>query len=134
MCERLHGCSSNALESYTAALRAIFGAFERANPTALTIGVEQPHLADYSLHAPHDRGADDVIDLYNQRLRAVASRRPLCVIAVASGWDARTMLAADTVHPNDAGHAELARAVIRAMQPVSAFGSQPTTHEGGHHG
>jgi hypothetical protein len=35
---------------------------------------------------------------------------------------------------NDAGHAELARAVVRAVQPVTAFGSPPTTHEGGHHG
>jgi hypothetical protein len=61
----------------------------------------------------------------------MASRRPLCVIAVASGRDLQTMLAADTVHPNDVGQA---RAVVRAPQRVSAFGSLPNAHEGGHHG
>jgi hypothetical protein len=36
------------------------------------------------------------------------------VLATASDWDPRTMLAADTVHTNDAGHLELANAVVRA--------------------
>ena len=110
---RLHG-TSKALDSYAAALQTIFRALTTADPSALLIAVEQPHLVDYSLHAPHDRGSDALIDAYNQRLRSVVSRRPRVVLATASDWDPRMMLAADTVHPNDAGHLELARAVVRA--------------------
>ncbi len=111
---RLHGVSSGALESYAAALRAIFDALGRASPAARTIAVEQPHLVDYSRHAPHDRGSDEILDTYNEQLRAVARERPRVVLATVSGWDPETMLAADTVHPNDAGHAQVAGAVVRA--------------------
>jgi lysophospholipase L1-like esterase len=97
------------------ALRAIFRAFHAANPAALTVTVEQPHLANYSLHAPHDRGSDEIIDAYNRRLRAVAGRHGV-VLASVTGWNPGTMLSADTVHPNDAGHAQVADAVVRAVQ------------------
>lgn len=111
---RLYGPSADALESFAAALKAIFLAFERAQPAALTVAVEQPHLAEYSLHAPHDRGSDGIIAAYNQRLRATADAHPRVVVATVTGWNARMMLAADTVHPNDAGHAQVASAVVDA--------------------
>jgi len=112
---RLYGASSTALDSYAAALRAIFGAFSHAHPAALTVAVEQPHLADYSLHPPHDRGSNEIIDAYNRRLRAVVSHLPGVVLASVAGWDTGTMLAADAVHPSDEGHAQVAGAVLRAV-------------------
>ena len=111
---RRYGRSSRALYSYTAALRTIFRALATAEPGALIACLEQPYLADYSQYAPHDHGSDALIDAYNERMRAVAGDHPRVVIAVATDWDASTMLATDTVHPNDRGHLELARAVVRA--------------------
>ena len=116
---RRHGRSSRALDSYTAALHTIFQALAAAEPGALVTCLEQPHLVDYSQHAPHDHGSDAEIDAYNQRLRVVAGDHPRVLIAVATDWDPSTMLAADTVHPNDAGHLELARAVVRAAGKIS---------------
>lgn len=112
---RLNGASTGALAAYTAALQAIFDTFRGASPGALIVAVAQPHLADYSLHAPHDQGADNIIDAYNGRLRAVAANRRGAVGTDVTGWDPATMLAADTVHPNDAGHAQIADAVVRAV-------------------
>lgn len=112
---RLYGASPVALRSYCAAVQAVFGAIARAHPAALTVAVEQPHLMDYSRHAPHDIGSDEVLDAYNARLRAVAAPLPRVVLASVTGWHASTMLAADTVHPNDAGHAQVAAAVVRAV-------------------
>lgn len=112
---RLRGASPVGLESFSTALQAIFRAFRTANPAALTVAVEQPHLANYSLHAPHDRGSDEIIDAYNRRLRGVAGRHGV-VLASVAGWNPETMLSADTVHPNDAGHAQVADAVVRAVQ------------------
>ncbi|MBA3524971.1 MAG: SGNH/GDSL hydrolase family protein [Geodermatophilaceae bacterium] len=117
---RLHGASPEALESYAVALLAIFRAFHGANPAGRTVAVEQPHLIDYSLYPPHNRGSDAVVDAFNVRLRAVASTSPWVVLATVSGWNPTTMLSADTVHPNDAGHRELARAVIDAVELSSA--------------
>lgn len=115
---RLHGASLVALASFSAALEAIFVAFHLAHPAALTVAVEQPLLIGYSLHAPHDRGSDQILDAYNQRLRAAAVRHACVVLASVTGWNPKTMLAADTVHPNDAGHGELARAVVHAARTV----------------
>lgn len=112
---RLHGASSQAQASFSVALHAIFRAFDRVNPAALTVAVEQPYLADYLLHAPYDRGCDEILDGYNQHLRAVANSLPRVVLAKVTGWEPRTMLAADTVHPNDAGHAQVTRAVALAV-------------------
>lgn len=115
---RLEGDSPSALESYAAALQVIFGALRRANPAAITITLEQPHLADYSLHAPHDRGSDEILDAYNERLSAVVRHYPQVVLANVGGWDPATMLTDDTVHPNDAGHAQVAGAVVTATDVV----------------
>jgi lysophospholipase L1-like esterase len=115
---RRHGPSTRALNSYTAALHTIFRALAAAEPGALITCLEQPHLVDYSQHAPHDHGSDAEVDAYNQRMREVAGEHPRVLIAVATAWDPSTMLAADTVHPNDAGHQELARAVVRGAGKV----------------
>jgi len=112
---RLHGSSEVALDRYSSALDSIFGDLRATNPESVIIAVEQPALLDYSLHPPHDRGSTRDVDAYNVRLRRAAANQGGVLLATARRWDARTMLAQDTVHPNDAGHAEVARAVAEAV-------------------
>jgi len=113
---RLHGPDPAGLERYLAAVRSILRTLRAAQPEAPTVVLEQPHLLDYSLHAPHNRGSDDVVDTYNAALREVATSQPRTVVTVASAWHPATMLADDTVHPNDAGHAALGEAVADAYR------------------
>jgi lysophospholipase L1-like esterase len=113
---RLHGTERDGLARYEEALRSILQACRSAAPLATIVVVEQPHLLDYSLFPPHDRGSDAAVDLYNAALRRVAgqllSRTSTVLVARVTTWDGTTMLADDTVHPNDAGHAALARCVV----------------------
>ncbi|GAB5077963.1 hypothetical protein ARTHROSP310_11040 [Arthrobacter sp. AD-310] len=111
---RLGGDSPSALSGYAASLQTILDAFTQASPDALVVAVAQPHLLDFSLHAPHNRGSNDLVDIYNRELRTVAARYPRVVVAEPDGWDAASMLDEDTVHANDAGHACLAQAAARA--------------------
>src|SRR5688572_17460516 len=53
---RRYGDSAEALDTYAVALKSIFDEFSRASPAARLLAVEQPHLLDYSLYPPHDRG------------------------------------------------------------------------------
>jgi lysophospholipase L1-like esterase len=112
---RLAGDAASSLEQYSAALRTVLAAFSRAAPEALVVAIAQPHLLDFSLHAPHNLGSNALVDAYNEELRRVAAEFRQVVVAEAAGWNAATMLDADTVHPNDAGHNCLARAVIRTV-------------------
>jgi lysophospholipase L1-like esterase len=112
---RLHGDDPAALAEYGAAVDAILAELRTACPDAVVVAIEQPHLVDYSLHAPHDQGSDALVDAYNATLGQVAGAHPGTLLVRVTGWDARTMLADDTVHPNDAGHAQIARAVVDAV-------------------
>jgi lysophospholipase L1-like esterase len=112
---RLAGDAASSLEQYAAALRTVLAAFTRAAPEAPVVAIAQPHLLDFSLHAPHNLGSNALVDTYNGELRRVAAEFRQVVVASAAGWNAATMLDADTVHPNDAGHSCLARAVIRTV-------------------
>ena len=111
---RLGGDAASALLEYAAALRTILDAVRRAAPDALVVAIAQPHLLDFSLHAPHNLGSNALVDTYNNELRRVAAEYPGTVVAEPAGWDAGTMLDEDTVHPNDAGHRCLARAAVGA--------------------
>lgn len=111
---RLAGDAASALERYAAALRTVLAAFSRSGPEAPVVVIAQPHLLDFSLHAPHNLGSNTLVDSYNEELRRVAAEFRQVVVAEAAGWNAATMLDADTVHPNDAGHSCLARAAILA--------------------
>jgi lysophospholipase L1-like esterase len=113
---RLHGPTPRALEAYADALRTILVTVREAVPDAVVVTVEQPRLVDYARHAPHDQGSHDVVDLLNETLRRVAAEHPGVLVVPVPGWDAATMLADDTVHPNDAGHAYLATAVLEAVR------------------
>lgn len=112
---RLGGDSARTLLEYAAALRSILDAFGRAAPDALVVAIAQPHLVDFSLHSPHNRGSNALVDTYNAALRDVAAAQPGVVVAEPDGWDAASMVDADTVHPNDAGHSCLARAATVAV-------------------
>jgi lysophospholipase L1-like esterase len=111
---RLHGEDPAGLTAYGTALAAIFGAFSQAGPRSRVIAVEQPYLSDYSQHSPYDKGSDAVVDAYNERLREVAARHASVVLCLVEAWNRLTMIAADTVHPNDLGHWAIARAVYDA--------------------
>lgn len=111
---RLYGEDRTGLAGYSSALAAIFDAFETVNAKSRVIAVEQPYLRDYSQHSPHDKGSDALIDAYNKRLREIAARYATVVLAEVKSWNTSTMIAPDTVHPNDLGHREIARAVYRA--------------------
>lgn len=113
---RLNGPSAAALGLYTSALRAILRTLLPVNPAAQVVMVEQPHLLEYSLHAPHNRGSDRDVDVYNSRLRLVADAHPRVRVATVDLWDPGRMLSDDTVHPNDDGHAEVAHAVLAALR------------------
>ena len=112
---RLAGDAASALEQYAAALRTVFAAFGQAAPDALVVALAQPPLLDFSLHAPHNLGSNALVEAYNDGLRRVAAEFQRVVVAEAAGWNAGTMLDADTVHPNDAGHSCLARAAVRTV-------------------
>ena len=77
--------------------------------------MEQPHLRDYSQHSPYDNGSDALVDVYKQRLCEMAARYTSVVPCAVESWSTRTMIAPDTVHPNDLGHNETARAVYDAV-------------------
>lgn len=112
---RLGGDAATAIQEYRDALAAIFDAFTHAAPDAVVVALAQPHLLDFSLHAPHNRGSNGLVDAYNRELRRIAEGYPNVRVAEAADWDADAMLDADTVHANDAGHRCLARAAVAAV-------------------
>jgi lysophospholipase L1-like esterase len=111
---RLGGDASSALSQYSHALRTIFGAFRQAAAGSPVVAIAQPPLLDFSLHAPHNRGSNALVEAYNHALRRCASEFPGVAVAEPAGWDAGSMLSADTVHPNNAGHGCLALAAVLA--------------------
>lgn len=100
---------------YGAALDAVLRAIALASPGAPVTVVEQPHLLDYAGHVPHDRGSNGLVDRANGVLREVATGFDAAVTVRVTGWEPHTMVAEDGVHPNDAGHAEVARAVAATL-------------------
>ena len=119
---RLHGPSGNARRRYGSAVDAVLASLCAANPEAVVLVVEQPRLVEYGWHAPYDRGSDRHLDAYNRVLRSTAARHRRAVVATVAHWRPRTMLADDTVHPNDCGHAAVAHAVVAAL-PDGAHGA-----------
>jgi lysophospholipase L1-like esterase len=119
---RLHGISPAAREAYDDALAVVFRAFHQASPAAPVLALEQPYIGDYSAYEPFHRASDAVIDAYNATLRQAASRHLPAPVVAIEGWRVDTMVSADGVHPNDAGHAYLAQAVVRAVRALSPAG------------
>jgi lysophospholipase L1-like esterase len=112
---RLHGAAPAGQRQYQESLEIVFGALHKADPQAVTLAVEQPYIENYSGHPPYDQASDAIDDRYNSILRTTVAGFPSARAVVVNGWDATTMLAADNVHPNDRGHAVLARALVRAI-------------------
>ncbi|MEV7605900.1 SGNH/GDSL hydrolase family protein [Paenarthrobacter sp. NPDC089322] len=111
---RLGGDSSSSFGLYSGALDTILTALGTTAPLARVFVVAQPHLLDFSRHAPHNRGSNLLIDTYNEELRRVVARYGNARVVEAMGWQPSSMLATDTVHPNDSGHACIADAVVHA--------------------
>lgn len=111
---RMYGGSESGLARYAAALITTYDGLARTASHAPVLAVEQPHLFDYSLHAPFHQGSNVVIDAYNETLRSVAARYDNVVLVRVGGWEPQAMLDDDTVHPNDAGHAQIAKALVQA--------------------
>lgn len=111
---RLHGDQTLARKDYERHLNHLLTAFRAAAPTAQVVCVEQPPLLDYSGYPPHDHGSTSVVSDYNDTLRRTADARNATVAPVV-GWDPARMLDADTVHPNDSGHALLASVVLAVL-------------------
>lgn len=131
---RLHGASPVAAQEYAASISRILRAFHEANPDALTIVVEQPHLIDYSLYPPHNRGSDPAVDLYNEILKRAAEADPNTLYVRTPAWNAPTMLSPDTVHPNNSGHIYLAHEVVTAaMNSSSSSTTSNAAPIGGNH-
>ncbi len=120
---RLYGACDDALNRYESVVDAALASLSTANPEAVVIVVEQPRLAEYTWHPPYDRGSDGLLERYNRTLRMTARRHPQVVVTTVPQWDPSTMLDADTVHPNDAGHAAVARAVACAVRDAAPHGA-----------
>lgn len=89
---------------------------QRRSPPRVVL-VEEPHLLDYSLSTAHPNGSDAAIDAFN-RVLVQAARRFHHVRLVdpdSGGWDPSTMLQADGVHPDRAGHRFMADLVERVL-------------------
>jgi lysophospholipase L1-like esterase len=115
---RTRGEDPEALDKYACSVRTILDACA-VSPQGWIGLVEQPPLVDYSLHPPHDRGSTAAVHAYNARLNDVASGYPQAVVVAVGEWDAASMHADDTVHPNDLGHAAIGIAIAAAMrQPI----------------
>lgn len=121
---RLRGEDPEALDKYARSLRTILDACASVSPQGWIGLVEQPPLVDYSLHPPHDRGSTAAVHAYNARLNDVASGYPQAVVVAVHEWDAESMLADDTVHPNDLGHSAIGIAIATAHEPASARDDQ----------
>lgn len=113
---RLYGASPKAAKEYGSSIAVILGALRTASPQALTVVVEQPYLIDYSYFPPHNCGSDHAVDLYNTVLERAAKKDSRALYVRTPRWDAHTMLAPDTVHPNDSGHAYLAHEIVAAIK------------------
>ena len=113
---RMHGQDPDALDDYTLALGSLLDACTMATPGSLVLLIEQPPLIEYRLHPPYNRGSTAAIDAYNERMRQVATRYPKAVVVRVPSWNAWSMLAEDTVHPNDLGHRTIGVAVARVHQ------------------
>lgn len=123
---RLHGLSSTGLQEYASAISRILRTFRKTSPDALVVAVEQPHLIDYSRFPPHNHGSDRAVDLYNAILKRATDDDSNALYVRAPQWNPLTMLSADTVHPNDFGHAYLAQEIVAAINNSSGpFASNP---------
>jgi lysophospholipase L1-like esterase len=90
----------------------------------LVILVADNYSRDYSTNAntaPYNNSSNAVVDAYNAVLDAVATEFDGKVVVVRpTGWDPVVHMAADDVHPNDAGHQLIADSIITAVDAAFA--------------
>jgi lysophospholipase L1-like esterase len=122
---RRHGTDPAALEAYARALNAIVDRCLAASAQAPVLAVEQPPLVAYDRHPPHDRGSASALTAYNRALRRAAARKPRTFVVRVRAWDASSMLADETVHPNDLGHETIGMAVADVYISASMGTTRP---------
>jgi lysophospholipase L1-like esterase len=122
---RRHGLDPVALDAYTEALEEVVDSCAAAVTGTPVLLVLQPRLLDYRRHPPHNIGSTAAVAAHNERMRQVTGRHVHAVGVDVTEWDARSMLDADTVHPNDLGHASIGAAVARAYQAWSIGRTSP---------
>jgi lysophospholipase L1-like esterase len=72
--------------------------------------------AGYAADGPMwNHGSDDAVKSINQMMREVAATYASVSVVNLDAYDPSTMTSDDLVHPNDAGHAFLANAFLRAI-------------------
>lgn len=113
---RFFGHSGEAMRNYESALTAIFSAFVNSNARAQIVAIAQPHLIDYSLFDPANKGSSELVDEYNEILLRSTKSWSQVRVAVPSAWDPKLMLSADTVHPALSGHAYLSAVVLETLR------------------
>lgn len=67
-----------------------------------------------------NHGSDAAVDDLNSLIIQVASRYPAVHIVNTATYDPYTGISGDLIHPNDAGHWQIARAFIQAIQAQSS--------------
>ena len=87
------------------------------NPPLVMVVREGP-LANWAPagSAPFDQGSDAAQASYWADMDTVITDYPQTVLVTLPTWDKSTMLAADQIHPNDAGHINIADAVEAAIR------------------
>ena len=122
---RLYGPAPEGRRQYEDSLEVLLRALHKADPQAVMLAIEQPYIEDYSGHPPYDRATNAIVDQYNAILRAVVAPFHFARTVVVDGWDSSSMLANDNVHPNDSGHAALARSLVRAVRDTGHPAGRP---------
>lgn len=125
---RMHGSRPTGLRAYAQCLTTVLTAFRSAAPAARRVCIAQPTLLDYSRYPPHDRGSSDAVSAHNDVVRQVCRAQDAVCVEV-TGWDPATMLDADTVHPNDRGHALIASAVWSALGRAPSIATTRPVHD-----
>ncbi|MGW0229847.1 glycoside hydrolase domain-containing protein [Actinopolymorpha singaporensis] len=117
---RLYGSDPQRLSEYRSHLRSIVSharTAETGRPVPVAL-VADPGIAPtaWDQYAPYDKGSQEVADAYAQVVLDVAREFPNAhAVDVRGTWSASRHIAADGVHPNDAGHALIAGAAQAAL-------------------
>ncbi|MET9018552.1 glycoside hydrolase domain-containing protein [Actinopolymorpha sp. NPDC004070] len=117
---RLYGPDPQRLSEYRSHLRTIVShvrTAETGRPVPVVL-VADPGIAPtaWEQYAPYDKGSQQVADEYAQAVLDVAGEFPNARAEdVRGAWSPARHIAADGVHPNDAGHALIADAMQAAL-------------------
>lgn len=89
--------------------------FPSTTPPSVLL-LKESYLADWSQGAPYSQGSDAACDAYNAIIASIGAKYPnVTVVDPSSVWDKASMIySTDLIHPNDKGHAALAKVMAQA--------------------